>query len=217
MAMNETTTKEKVLKQIRNALISKQPSPFQSVDFESPIYADRDEDPSVIFVEEFTANGGKFLYCENEDELMENIGSVVTDRAIPAIFCTEERLRYLLNKAEIPATSDESKIDSTKATLTFCEFLIARIGGIMVSSKTNSGRKLSVIPEIHLVVAYSSQLVRELKDALKQFKQRQANNDLPSLITLISGPSRTADIEKTLVMGAHGPKEIYLFFVDDMQ
>ena len=46
-------------------------------------------------------------------------------------------------------------------------------------------------------------------------KKRYAS-DLPSQISIISGPSRTADIEKTLVMGAHGPKELYVFFVDDL-
>jgi L-lactate dehydrogenase complex protein LldG len=40
------------------------------------------------------------------------------------------------------------------------------------------------------------------------------NSNLPSMISIASGPSRTADIEKTLVLGAHGPKEVYLFFID---
>jgi len=213
--MNETTTKEKVLKKVRNALISKIPSPFQSVDFDSAIYNNRDDDQSVIFVEEFTSTGGKFIYCENEDELMENLAAAISDLQLGAVFCTEEKLLYLLNRAEIPATSDTSNLCMVKATLTFCEYLVARIGSIMVSSKTNSGRRLHVIPEKHLVVAYASQLVPDLKDALRPLKQRNLNGDLPSLITLISGPSRTADIEKTLIMGAHGAKEVYLFFVDD--
>lgn len=213
--MNETTTKEKVLKKIRNALISKIPSPFQSVDFESAIYNNREDDQSVIFVEEFTSTGGKFLYCENEDELMENLASVISDLQIETINCTEEKLLYLLNQAEIPATSEESNFRVVKASLTFCDYLVARIGSIVVSSKSNSGRRLHVVPEKHLVVAYASQLVPDLKDALRGIKLRNQNGDIPSLVTLISGPSRTADIEKTLIMGAHGPKEIYLFFVDD--
>lgn len=216
MAINETTSKEKVLKKIRNALISKQPNPFGAVDFESPVHASRDEDPSVIFVEEFAAAGGKFLYCENEDELMDNLQAVISDQQIPAIFCLEEKLRYMLNKAEIPATSDEGSLEKIPATLTFCEYLIARTGSIMISSKSNSGRRLNVVPDIHMVVAYASQLVPDLKDALRSFKNKNASGELPSLITLITGPSRTADIEKTLVLGAHGPKDIYLFFVDDL-
>ncbi len=84
----------------------------------------------------------------------------------------------------------------------------------MISSRQDSGRKLPVFPDTHIVVAYSSQLVDDIKDALKAIKLKYADK-APSLISLISGPSRTADIEKTLILGAHGPKEIYLFLIDD--
>ena len=84
----------------------------------------------------------------------------------------------------------------------------------MVSSAHASGRRMNVLPEFHLVYARASQLVPDLKDALLGMKKRYGQ-DLPSMINLITGPSRTADIEKTLVMGAHGPKELYVFLVDD--
>ena len=84
----------------------------------------------------------------------------------------------------------------------------------MVSSRLSPGRKIVVYPEIHLVLAYSSQLVPDLKQALALVKKKYRDN-FPSMISLISGPSRTADIEKTLVMGAHGPRELYVFLIDD--
>jgi L-lactate dehydrogenase complex protein LldG len=93
--------------------------------------------------------------------------------------------------------------------------LVSRTGSVLISSKQASGRRLLVFPNIHIVVAYSSQLVHDIKDALK-FIRKKYNNHLPSMITTISGPSRTADIEKTLVQGAHGPKEIYIFLIDDI-
>jgi L-lactate dehydrogenase complex protein LldG len=62
-------------------------------------------------------------------------------------------------------------------------------------------------------VAYTSQLVYDVKDAILQAREKFAGN-LPSLITFATGPSRTADIEKTLVVGVHGPKEVYVFLVD---
>ncbi len=98
--------------------------------------------------------------------------------------------------------------------ITFCEFLIARFGSIMISSGQRSGRRLNVFPEIHIVFAKTSQIVPELKDALTGMKERYDRN-MPSLVSVITGPSRTADIEKTLVMGAHGPKELYVFLVDE--
>ena len=67
-----------------------------------------------------------------------------------------------------------------------------------------------------MVVAYTSQLVPDIKDALRNIKQKYDNN-LPSFISFITGPSRTADIEKTLIIGAHGPKELYVFLIDDIK
>jgi L-lactate dehydrogenase complex protein LldG len=54
-----------------------------------------------------------------------------------------------------------------------------------------------------------------MKDALKAVKAKY-NNQMPSMVSVITGPSRTADIEKTLIQGAHGPKEIYVFMIDDI-
>jgi L-lactate dehydrogenase complex protein LldG len=56
-------------------------------------------------------------------------------------------------------------------------------------------------------------LVYDIKDALQLMKEKY-NGNLPSLVTLATGPSRTADIEKTLVVGVHGPKEVFCFLVE---
>jgi len=84
----------------------------------------------------------------------------------------------------------------------------------MVSSKSSPGRKINVFPEIHLIVGYTSQLLPDLKQAFREMK-RKYKDGYPSMVSLITGPSRTADIEKTLIIGAHGPKEIFLFLIDD--
>ena len=67
---------------------------------------------------------------------------------------------------------------------------------------------------VHICVAYSNQLVNDVKDALQLMKKKYADN-FPSFITFASGPSRTADIEKTLVTGVHGPKEVFCFLIDN--
>ena len=71
-------------------------------------------------------------------------------------------------------------------------------------------------PEIHLVVAYTYQLVPDLRNAFANLTNKYGKR-LPSMISVITGPSRTADIEKTLVMGAHGPRELYLFLIDQTE
>jgi L-lactate dehydrogenase complex protein LldG len=97
--------------------------------------------------------------------------------------------------------------------MTGCEFLIAHTGSIMVSSAQKGGRQMFVYPPVHVVVARKSQLVDSLEKAYSEIHKKYQNN-LPSQLTLITGPSRTADIEKTLVLGAHGPKELVVFILD---
>ena len=75
---------------------------------------------------------------------------------------------------------------------------------------------LNVYPPVHIVCANLSQLVFDIEEGLKKIQDKYDKSELPSMVSLITGPSRTADIEKTLVMGAHGPKELILFLVDDL-
>jgi L-lactate utilization protein LutC len=96
-------------------------------------------------------------------------------------------------------------------SVTGCDCLVAMTGSIFVSTRSAAGRAASVLPELHLVVARREQLVPDLPTAFALLRQRYGDH-WPSAISLITGPSRTADIEKILVMGAHGPKRLGLYF-----
>jgi L-lactate dehydrogenase complex protein LldG len=85
-----------------------------------------------------------------------------------------------------------------------------------MTSRQLAGRRLSIFPPVHIVVATTFQLLPDIKDGLA-FVQKKYGDKLPSMISLVTGASRTADIEKTLVLGAHGPKELVLFLIDDGQ
>lgn len=88
--------------------------------------------------------------------------------------------------------------------------LVARTASIVVRSSNSGGRRLSVLPPIHVVLARLSQMVFSLEDALGSVTADPAS----SYVGIINGPSRTADIEKILVMGAHGPKRLAVILVD---
>lgn len=212
--MEDSTSREKILKKIRNALINKQENPFQGIEFESSVYMEIKDSLDVNFAKEFTEAGGKFVYCESPAELAKNLKLIISENNWEHIFCLDKSVQYALEKAKIPYKSSEDEFLTTQVGITRCEFLISRLGSIMVSSKQIEGRRLNAFPEIHIIIGFTSQLVPDLKEALNGIKTRYAK-ELPSMITVITGPSRTADIEKTLVMGAHGPKELYLFLVDD--
>ena len=77
----------------------------------------------------------------------------------------------------------------------------------------NLGRVAPVFYPVHIIVAYPHQVVRDIQQGIDLIKTRYGNN-IPSMINLNTGPSRTADIEKTLVVGVHGPGEVFCFFVN---
>jgi L-lactate dehydrogenase complex protein LldG len=87
------------------------------------------------------------------------------------------------------------------------DFLVARTGSLVLSSATAGGRRLSVLPPLHIAIAAADQLVISLDEAMAGYQQRK-EFDRSSYATIITGPSRTSDIEKILVLGAHGPKRL---------
>jgi L-lactate dehydrogenase complex protein LldG len=213
--MEESTQREKILKRVRNALIYKTDNPFPNPDFESNVYKEMTDSPEVVFAEEFIKVSGKFVYCESENEFTENMKSLINENQWTNVFCKEDKVKKILEAGNIPFFSEDKDLHEIEVGITQCEYLIARLGSIMVSSRQQCGRKMFVYPPVHIVIAYTSQLVNDLKQALAGIKQKYADN-IPSMISVITGPSRTADIEKTLIMGAHGPKEIYVFLIDDI-
>lgn len=212
--MEESTSREKVLKKIRNALISKQELPFPDINYESSVFRELNESLEINFAEEFNKTGGKFVYCENETEFIENLKYLIRNKQWDRIFSVDLELAEILNKGNITFISSKEKFKTIQVGITQCEFLVARLGSIMVSSGQMSGRRLHVFPDTHIVLAYTSQLVPDLKDAFLRLRNKYETR-FPSFVSLITGPSRTADIEKTLVMGAHGPKELYVFLLED--
>ena len=92
------------------------------------------------------------------------------------------------------------------------EEMVKKLGAILVSSASSGGRALSILPHVHVVVADADQVVPDLGSALALAKARHGDQ-MPSMLSFITGPSRTGDIERILVLGAHGPKELYLVLV----
>jgi L-lactate dehydrogenase complex protein LldG len=210
---DSTTSKERLLKKIRKALLEKRENPYPNLE-DLPLYPPTTESPEVIFAEEFTRVSGQFVYCEDEISFIENILLLAEEKKWRKIYCWEPQLQELLNTYEYPFYATDKDFELAEVGLTLCECLIARNGSIMVSNGNAAGRRLSIYPHAHIVVAYTSQMVMDLKDGFNIIKKKYGSN-LPSMISNITGPSRTADIEKTLVLGAHGPKELFVFLLDD--
>lgn len=103
-------------------------------------------------------------------------------------------------------------LENCDAGLTECEALIAQTGSVLVSASSAGGRALSVLPPHHVVLARRNQMVSDLTAALQRI-QEKFKNKFPSFLSLITGPSRTGDIERILVLGAHGPKKLTILLL----
>lgn len=214
--MKGTSSKENILKKIRAALIQKTEQPFPQTDSTSSVYQSSGESLEILFAEEFTKVNGEFIFCEYEKEMVTNLEKLAEEKKWFNMYCWELPLQELFIKNDFRKCRIGKSIDKADAGITLCEALVARTGSIFLSSKQEAGRTLSVFPPVHIVVAYANQLVYDIKDGLHLLKEKYKDN-YPSMVTLATGPSRTADIEKTLVLGAHGPKEVYVFFIDNIK
>jgi L-lactate dehydrogenase complex protein LldG len=103
-----------------------------------------------------------------------------------------------------------AELESCDAGITECDALVAQTGSVLVTSQSAGGRALSVLPPHHVVLARREQLLADLPEAFAALKRKYERN-YPSFISLITGPSRTGDIERILVLGAHGPKKLTIF------
>jgi L-lactate dehydrogenase complex protein LldG len=184
--------REKILGEIRKALDAHSlEMPFPESDKLSNFYVREELSIEEKFAKEFNALGGKFVYCANESELFVQLQSLSDTMQWKKIHCKDSFLLTLFQENGLQLLQPAEDMHAAQ----------------------DYGRALPVYSPIHITIAFADQLVWDLEDALKAMQEKYGNQ-LPSLISLTTGPSRTADIEKTLVVGVHGPKEVYVFLVD---
>lgn len=213
MNLQDKTSREQVLKNIRNAILTKTEMTFPDVDLEKQIYTIENDDLELLFATELIKAGGKFNYCANTQELVDTLKLLMKDKNLDSFYAKSSKIINTLNHYGISVKDDEESFISTKAGITGCEALVARTGSVMISSRQMSGRRLNFLPETHIIIARPSQIVFNIKSAFQLLSEKYSQK-LPSMISNITGPSRTADIEKTLVNGAHGPKELIVIIIE---
>jgi L-lactate dehydrogenase complex protein LldG len=210
--MQISSAKENILKKIRQALVDPTPVPFPQSEGNSSVYASPTQENEIEFAENFGRISGRFVYCADITELTTQLQQLIAAQSWTQVFCREPELLRILEKP-LQGLLIREDLPEADSSITNCEALIARTGSILMSSAQDSGRTVSVYAPVHICIAYTSQLVYDIRDALEMLSSKY-KDQLPSFITLATGPSRTADIEKTLVVGVHGPKDVYVFLVD---
>ena len=100
--------------------------------------------------------------------------------------------------------------------ITGADYAVAETGSVVVLPRRGLSRLVSLVPPVHLAVVRPQEVVATLDDVflLRRLEYYRNGGDMGSYLNFITGPSRTADIEQTLVVGVHGPREVHLVLLN---
>jgi L-lactate dehydrogenase complex protein LldG len=108
-----------------------------------------------------------------------------------------------------------SRVETAFIGITSADYCLAETATLVFKTVPGRDRSVSLLPSIHVAVIELNQIIRNLPElyACLKYEGKQPDWGLTNCLTLISGPSKTADIELTMVHGAHGPRELYLYVI----
>ncbi len=228
------TEREKILGRIREALAVEAPFPGQHGGGEKPalfagftvsrareclpLVGDSIDEQLDAFSQNAANLKADFHLPNNHDELKKQLIELRDAEGWEKIAAHSGELTdFALQSIGLPVLKTDSgcdvnELEKCDAGITGCDALIAQTGSVLVTNLSAGGRALSVLPPHHIVLARRGQLLRDLPAAFEFLKQRYGAN-YPSMISFITGPSRTGDIERILVLGAHGPRKLTIFLL----
>jgi L-lactate dehydrogenase complex protein LldG len=152
--------------------------------------------------------GGKKSVVAWEHPLIEslNLPEALAEQGVPVFF------------ADLQKTDAENlrrRIIDSYIGITSADFCLADTATLVMKTRPGQARSVSLVPSIHVAVIEQSQVIVDLKElyALLKWDPQLSKEGLTNCMTFVSGPSKTADIEATMVHGAHGPREVYVFVI----
>ncbi len=170
------------------------------------------------------------LFAAMAREAACTVARVADDAAVPAAvaeYLARENLPARLRLAPDPAVADlpwstrplleiatGPSDGSDEVSLTPALAGIAETGTLVLTSGPARPTTLNFLPETHIVVLRAGQVVGGMEEAWAALRRRYGAGQMPRTVNLITGPSRSADIEQTLQMGAHGPRRLHIILVD---
>jgi L-lactate utilization protein LutC len=178
-------------------------------------------DPVGRFRDELTAAGGQLHLVPDSESAVRAVQTIARDRVARRVLLGRGafldtlglagRLRAVgLEVACANGLSPETSREPFFAAdlgVSGVTYLIAETGSIVLLARPDEPRSLSLLPPVHVAVAERSQLLPDLFDLF------EGRTEMPSCLTLITGPSKTGDIELRLVTGVHGPGEVHVVLV----
>lgn len=215
--MNSYEKKQQILNNIREQLEQSTPIPYPDIKNEELELFEKTESNALLslFKVQFEALGGVFIELDNYQDLTIALKNLAMQHQWSEVVCSSKELFHFLVEEHLDFIREPStlaRLATAPACITECEAAIARTGSFIFSSQQNRGRTATILYPNHLVIVRKNQLLQDFKDGFNLMNQKYSK-DFPSMVNVTTGPSRTADIEKTLVTGIHGPQAIYCLFI----
>ena len=122
------------------------------------------------------------------------------------------KITTIARDADRPREALREEIIAAGVGVTGADYAVAETGSVVVLPRRGLSRLVSLVPPVHIAVVRAEEIVASMDDVflLRRLEYYRNGGDMGSYLNFISGPSRTADIEQTLVVGVHGPKEVHL-------
>ncbi|MCL6294264.1 LUD domain-containing protein [Jejuia spongiicola] len=164
------------------------------------------------FTINFKANGGKFLYCEDLNEIFQNLGNIIDENKWndKKTLLLDENLKEKFKNSNLQTTT---KISDSTFFLTTCENLIANDGSLLISSKQIYEKKLPELPINFIVFATTSQIVENIGEGLRGIKSKNRQK-IPTNITAIK--HFKSDDDKDFLSYGSSAKNLYLLLLEDL-
>lgn len=194
--MKNSLEKEKILKLLRHSLMNASEM-VTTFEVNEDIFAPSKEDPVMEVAKKLTEGKGKFVYCQNEEELFENLKNLAHYRNWTQYNAYSSNLQLYLQANGLNSVLADPSVN---VGISLCQGIITNTGSIIITSTQGAGTTLTHFPQIMIVIAMASQIYTSYKQILNQF-----SDALPEWIMSIKSGTL---IEEEI-------KELYLFIVDE--
>lgn len=203
--LDAQAAREAILKRLRQAAAGRTATP--PVRPETSFVREPHGSLSTAFVNNLEQVNGIARLAADTQSLASMIRDIADQHAWQKIYCPEPAIREFCLAAGLSGRITSGFGYDMDAAVTGCEALVADLGSVVVSSAQSGSRQVFPFAPVHIVLASASQIMTNADEAMNHTLAKYQGN-IPSFISIITGPSRTADIEKTLILGAHGPRSL---------
>ena len=171
-----------------------------------------------LFREALEAVNGKCTIVADEAEAASSLEQVIDLNKLNRIAVSEspivDRLmRQIGGHSEVLSNVEPAVLFDCDAGITSAQWAIAETGTLVLESKSERHRLVSLVPPVHIAIVEASRIRRTMAEVLEAVS---TGGELSRTVTFITGPSRTSDIELTLAIGVHGPAKLHVIVIDEV-